>query len=80
MATKNNGRERANDDEEPLENRIGQKSISISRPRVNRARPTNGSDCGSLRDHNLTLFVTVKASWERDKQTPALKKANFVNN
>ncbi len=22
-----------------------------------RACPTNGSDCGSLRDHNLTLFV-----------------------
>jgi len=22
-----------------------------------RARPTNGSDCGSLRSHNLTLFV-----------------------
>ena len=24
-----------------------------------RARPTNGSDCGSLRDHNLTLFVST---------------------
>ncbi len=22
-----------------------------------RACPTNGSDCGSLRDHNLSLFV-----------------------
>ena len=26
-------------------------------PRLTRARPTNGSDCGSLRDHNLTLLV-----------------------
>ncbi len=25
--------------------------------RLHRACPTNGSDCGSLRSHNLTLFV-----------------------
>jgi len=33
------------------------KSYLHSSQRVNRACPTNGSDCGSLRDHNLTLFV-----------------------
>ena len=34
-----------------------QKDISY---RVHRACPTNGSDCGSLRSHNLTLFVRRK--------------------
>lgn len=26
-----------------------------------RAHPTNGSDCGSLRSHNLTLFVMFRS-------------------
>ena len=30
---------------------------------INRLRPTNVSDCGSLRSHNLTLFVRLLTGW-----------------
>ena len=60
MAAKNNGRKGADDGKQPLENRAGQKAISIrnlgeasSKPGLSNKR----LDCGSLRSHNLTLFV-----------------------
>ena len=60
MATKNNGRKGADDGKQPFENRESQKAISIRNHEETSSKPGLSNkrlDCGSLRSHNLTLFV-----------------------
>ena len=58
--TKNNGRKGADDGKQPFENRESQKAISIRNLEEASSKPGLSNkrlDCGSLRSHNLTLFV-----------------------
>ena len=49
-----------------------------SQPQSGRACPTNGSDRGSLRDHDLTLLVRQKAETRDWLATCSSRRAKFL--
>ncbi|MDX8383452.1 MAG: hypothetical protein R8M45_05185, partial [Ghiorsea sp.] len=46
---------------------------------LNRARPTNGSDRGSLCSHDLTLFVRDKSPFVREYMTSSSRFTEYTN-
>ena len=48
------------------------------KPRLTRTRPTDGSDCGSLRDHNLTLLAAIGAGGYISRESQAMPSVRFV--
>ena len=81
MAMKYNGRKGADDGKQPFENRESQKAISIRNLEVASSKPGLSNkrlDCGSLRSHNLTLFVGLPC-WETKPRLHCLCSWFFCN-